>query len=1513
MIANNEDPQFECIRELLKMVYEIVTPKARNTDQARAMEIVFKVERLGFEVCGWKTINRARKRYLLNDENKPNPYPITLDTLARYMEYEDFKDYNQKYWQGKESKHKTSIETEIISLSPEHSEKVYSRYIAFIVDALSKESSARLDKIQQLADSKIEPEILPFIESIGQGYQDISSYLEKLWKENPVNPNLFLVAEGGGGKTFSLYKIWQDYINGPQSVVPVYLTLKDVLIDESSRLSVEIANFALSHLALTEDEGERANSINKIFSKAPDKSGYRFLILLDALNEVADPKFIDNFLRGTKLWRSVQIIITSKNQYYNEVLEYYNYSNLSSLDINTIEKFLETKNVAFNKSMLKLLSNPFRLTMFAKTTGVIEQQKRTLSDRLESKTVRLIKENTSYTFKKDDKYFYLEDEFYSGGELIFNYIQSISIKEILKVKEDEFSNEIIAKFKFAIEELLPAIAYRCYAEVKFSIDLQEIVELVNAVIAPDITKKYITETVDLCEEKLTLLKRNPINSYYEFYHQEIRDFFVACNILSQLNFWCYGQKSKKWKSQHLPITIKETILPKTILRYMGEIDSQHRNVAVIENNSWTYGHYRKYIIAETLENLRGIFDTKLLGNAPKNMVNTLLTVKNDLSGDNLNNLNLKGIDFSNVIFSRRDENYVKEFYSCSFEDSKIDLSSFFPRGHRPARINSYIYLDSYDNKILRLEAKDGILTSGTKSELIKWNIDDGSYIEKLSVPYLFDEALHSILGGNIQNKEIANCPIDVYFNTHEAITVTRSNVNKTLFKYFIKANENLLHHGYSNYDDNNFGLLCVWDLTTADRNRIYYIFEGGWYDHSKKLQILAITNPDGKSLSIFDDQRRKKSWDEIAKVNGNTRGIWYLIEDVGLLSKIEYSGLIKCVAINPNENSPTLITASYDNKIIEWNYLTGEKVRNFENIHADKDFVLGYTNDSKYLVTSNCEMDYVSEFSTVHEIENLSNYKGISYGNLRFWSMEDKKLSRELVTNDDELIRKVIFLNKELEETDHDIKYFVTGGQHGSIKLWDYETLENVYTFSLASKKLIPNVIKARPFDNTFMVAYDGGLLKLFTLGAHSCKAVSKGSIQHPSYIEFFGPKLVIVSDIRNGECEVWDLNLFRRRGTKFSIIENSEFSCFKITPCLDRLYVCVRNPQSHVSKFTLKIFDIDSNKNIKNYDINETIDTQNIYLSSNNKYFISWNKSKKSIIIYDLDGNKSIRELPFEGINGLHFLNELEYLNKDYKLLHFLIRLKQGDFYMIDFDEDSVNFTCMKGEGLPQFDKIERFITTNNEPRYGLINTIYGDDHKSPTIREVYEWNGQRSINKIETFKDAWVQEKYFQYWLNTEKSFDYSFYNDCQISLMKNREDEIWTFEMCPKDKRIQRSTYHEDEIILAVQGCKFPSVKTHFDSYLQEIAMNLEENLAEFPPIYHFYNYPDTYQHRKMFQQSTKIPFKLIFVLAYKLRKFQRKIKFATNSSKKSGIKQNPDTPYPFKLGGTENKYYPPVKYL
>ena len=555
---------------------------------------------------------------------------------------------------------------------------------------------------------------------IAEGEEDeqrnVLTALPKLWGKSCKHT--VILGEGGMGKTVSLIRIWNEYLEKSYEKIPipVFIALNEYnqISDASKR-----ENFIVS--LIKKNYGDQMVSHEDIWEimKAPlqEEDGFKpsLILLLDGFNEITHDKreLLIEMRHLIEQAKGVQIVVTSRYDVRGNFnwMEFH-LLKLMELEDKQVDLYLQEQGTPAPGSVTEgdknrirqLIKNPMMLTLYASTCEV---QRDHLLD-------------NNCDFKK---------QVGTPGELLWNFLEAQVARLPERLGDDSGKQWF---YKFLLKFLLPAIGYEMEIAGQFEFKRNELNEIIqkycirfsqedfflafpgyeqhiddlNVGECPGIKEKIqrrakIVKIV--CEELLMMV--NEGNSF-RFLHQNFRDFFAAQHLLNEAEI--------SLSKCEIPGVFKERILDFFIRQLLGEIQGEHRSKPyLVEEQGWKIVIDKESLLHRVLDLCRGKFGEEV-GYAVCNIVMIWKEVRGELSGADLSGLDLSGIPLNGVSCSLFYQAGYLGYLAAVFDGSRVHENNLLPRGHT-GRVHGAVYSPdgekilsaSYDQTIKEWDAGTG--------------------------------------------------------------------------------------------------------------------------------------------------------------------------------------------------------------------------------------------------------------------------------------------------------------------------------------------------------------------------------------------------------------------------------------------------------------------------------------------------------------------------------------------------------------------------------------------------------------------------------------------------------------------------------------------------------------------------------------------------------------------------------------------------------------------------------------
>ena len=560
--------------------------------------------------------------------------------------------------------------------------------------------------------------------------------LSEIVSETASLTDMYLIGEGGTGKTTALYSIMKNtYDNdfssdvSTKTSIPLFIELskapvqyvnayKDfsstfirryiyfLIKSQREKCNTAESDKLLSDL-MTTDELREIGQLDRLLMK--EDSRYQYILLLDGLNEISRKQFIEDEsgnsgsavemilyeIQKLQAYKNITVIITSRAdeaEYLETDIAKYC---LSGLDNEIIKEYLKehqisTEGIEDNERLISTLRIPLFLKLYCQLSATAEIS--------------------------------------TPGEILYAFFNECNREYSARIRLSEISNAqqqfrvphaanlITEKMQlFIMDFLLPEIGWYMVKNELYAVDKEIIKDIIEPVLTrekdTDICGKYgraffreyhrgndgsintqtyakqlmelnsnnnyIEDIVEYCVYSLGIFYVN--NQEYSFIHQHIRDFFAALKIITDIKFAMGIYHTDKVSAMECVHELNNTLLDEVVSRFMSDLS---------RTLSAEYG-YDFYLAA--LEIYRNIYNDEVaLG--VKNIAHIIYEVQGDLSNIDFSELDLRNVQLYGINIS-----------NSEFSDVLINRKSFILNGKLNCSLTDAVF--SPDGKyILILEA-----------------------------------------------------------------------------------------------------------------------------------------------------------------------------------------------------------------------------------------------------------------------------------------------------------------------------------------------------------------------------------------------------------------------------------------------------------------------------------------------------------------------------------------------------------------------------------------------------------------------------------------------------------------------------------------------------------------------------------------------------------------------------------------------------------------------------------------
>ncbi|MBO4837752.1 MAG: TIR domain-containing protein [Lachnospiraceae bacterium] len=421
-------------------------------------------------------------------------------------------------------------------------------------------------------------------------------------------------------------------------------------------------------------------------------------------------------------------------------------------------------------------------------------------------------------------------------------------------------------------------------------DLSEVSEEFIKGNTNDDYEKQTRKILERCVYTLGILQKT--KSEYGFIHQHLRDYFAAVRNINILRVSAYMKKKGKDDAafdcmQHYfadkPVSLQ-------VRRFMGECLGEQKNRPFYAEERWNYGEPEeendRNLLRRSLDIYRRRFSPELEKEfAVYSLIETLKSVRQDLSGFDFSHLDLWNIRLNGCILSR------PGLFSL-FSGTKLNYRSFGPSGHtedinsvRISHDGTRIVTTSSDNtakiwKTGTLEESGTLRGHHNDVNFACFSPDDKSVLTASSdntVKIWDAETLQEVtsLNGHIKRVNSVNFSPDgkrIITASNDRTAIVWDTDNSTELK---RLKEHKGPVNYACYSPKGNMIVTassdcsavIWDSLTFE---VHGVLEG----HTNAI-VSAVFSPDGKRIVTASEDRTAKVWDattytEIGSLKGHT-------------------------------------------------------------------------------------------------------------------------------------------------------------------------------------------------------------------------------------------------------------------------------------------------------------------------------------------------------------------------------------------------------------------------------------------------------------------------------------------------------------------------------------------------------------------------------------------------------------------------------------------------------------------
>ena len=777
---------------------------------------------------------------------------------------------------------------------------------------------------------------------------NVLTALPKLWEKRCKHT--VILGEGGMGKTVSLIRLWNEYLEKSceETPVPVFIALNEYnQISDSSKREDFIVSIIKKNYGDQMVSHEAVCEIMKEPIQEEDGFIPSLILLLDGFNEITLDKreLLIEMRHLIEQAKGVQIVITSRY----DVRGNFNWTEfhllkLMELEDKQVNLYLQEQGtpvaVSFTEGdsnrLRQLIKNPMMLTLYASTCEV---QKDHLLDR-------------NCDFKKQVE---------SPGELLWNFLEAQVARLPERLGDDPGKQWF---YKFLLKFLLPAFGYEMEKAGQFEFNKNELNEIIQKYCIRFSEEDFFLafaeyelhiDDLDVGEcpgDKEKIQRRAKIvKIVYEellmmvneghsflFLHQNFRDFFAAVHLLNEAEI--------SVSKGEIPVVFKERILDYFVRRLLGEIEGEHLSKPyLVKDEGWKIDINKDNWLHQVLDLCRGKVGEEV-GFVVWNIVTIWKEVRGELTGADLSRLNLSGVQFNGVICSHV---YGEKYLSAVFDGSRVHEKNLFPKGHT-WELRSALY--SPDGKKI-------LSTSGDRT-IKEWDAGTGECLKTFAghTDYV-NRAVYSPDGKKILSASSDKTIKEWNAETGQCVKTLVGHMGKVSSAVYSPDGKKILTASHDK-------TIKEWDAGTGQC--VKTLTGHTWYVNS------AVYSFDGQKILSASDDKTFKEWDAttgecLKTLPGESAG----------LTGAMYS-----------PDGKKILSASYYNTIKEWDADTGVCLKTITG-HTEWVTCAVYSPDGKKILSASADRT-IKEWDTASGVcvKTLVGHEGIFYSAV--YSPDGKKI-----------------------------------------------------------------------------------------------------------------------------------------------------------------------------------------------------------------------------------------------------------------------------------------------------------------------------------------------------------------------------------------------------------------------------------------------------------------------------------------------------------------------------------------
>lgn len=969
----------------------------------------------------------------------------------------------------------------------------------------------------------------------------------------------FITGSGGAGKTVSMMRLWQQYLEGGSYTGPLPLMIfaDDVIFDFRARSRDILIKLVIKiYLNWDQNDLELVQELEEILNTPASAEGCPPLLLLfDGLDDLERGqsqgqrelmRVRDSVLKSLSKWSNqysgVQLVISMEERPPYPWAAKFHELQLQKLRSQDVASYLMQFNVSppIFSQVIDLLGNPLMLNLYAHYAQVKNAQ---ASRRLDFKSEMSTRGEMLWNFVIARSAANEDGETLSYGLtqtrrfILFYFLPYVGFRLESRHKRDmaihefkDYVDEFFAQFENI--EFAQAFFFESHPEFRVCINHLSFGELNELE-----TIRRLMMVKDICSEGLNIVIEE--NERLRFTHRDFRDFFSALHVLDQLD--SFAKQESEVSLVNVPSVIRLRPLPRNIRLMMADICGEHYNRPYLDiaTSSWDISNYQPSTITRALDKLRCCFDHNVLGYSIWNLVQILIDSRKELTGMDLSGLFLPGISLNQVRCSRT---YGENSVGINVDQSLADDSNFLPEGHTAAILSVAFQATGQVFATASSDYSIRLWSFSTKSAIHNFIGHDGPVTALAFHPY--DEILAS---GSTDNKIMlwsSDLELEpILLEGHEGSIIDlawvvqydwliSSSADRTLRVWSYKTRECIYTYPLGKYM-----FSCV---TCDDKGRL--ILAG-----SKVGELRILSLKTGKCLKIVELGRSITSI-SFSPISGQNHfllayntgvvEIWQLfyatdtVEEEVLIQKLKsvkaHDEVITDVQWHPTK--PNYITADRKGKIKLWPAEESEHIQEFKGhsrgvtstaFHPGGAHMVSVSGDrsmrSWALESGSCEHYWRGFPARFHAMDCHPKGDGVLVGGeaqtVEYWSL-DKKSCQQINTEHQAPVTALSFLP--------DGKSYLSGDAEGNLLWVSLMTGKCLQHFDLAQESI--SAIACHYKGNIAISGGKTGALCVWSIKTGKCIDQINFHLGQVNKIIFHHNRKQVLSAGEDGAIHIWDL-----------------------------------------------------------------------------------------------------------------------------------------------------------------------------------------------------------------------------------------------------------------------------------------------------------------------------------------------------------------------------------------------------